>query len=73
MVFEVPPFIVDGDIGWCVTYNNVTGEGDDVASKRGTVGVREGEFLYDPKDFNMAGRFFNDDEESWPFLPWKGC
>ena len=45
MVFKVLPFIVDCDGGWCVTCNNVAGEGDDVAVKCGPVGVREREFL----------------------------
>ena len=36
---EVPPFIVNGDGRWCVTCNDVTGEGDDVAVERGPVGV----------------------------------
>ena len=39
MVFKVPQFIVDGDGGWCVTCDNVAGEGDNVAVERGPVGV----------------------------------
>ena len=73
MVFEVSPLIDDCDGGWCVPCHNVAGKGNNVAIKRGPVGVGEGEFIYSPKDSNVAGRFFSDDEESWPLLLWQGC
>ena len=45
MGFKVTPVIVDGDGGWCITCDDVAGEGDDVAIERGPVGVGEGFFL----------------------------
>ena len=44
MVFKVSPVIVDGDGGWCIPCNDVTGKGDNVAIERGPVGVGEVEF-----------------------------
>ena len=54
MDFEVPPVIVDDDGGWCVPYNDVTGEGDDVAIERGPVEVGKGKLIYAPEDSYVA-------------------
>ena len=68
MVFEVPPVIVDGDDVWCVPCDDVSGEGDDLAIKRGPVGVEEGELLDAPEDSDVASWLFDDDEEGQPLL-----
>ena len=48
MVFEVPQVIVNGDGGWCVTCDDVAGEGDNVVIESGPVGIGEGGFLNAP-------------------------
>ena len=63
MVFEVPPVIVNGDGGWCVTCDNVVEEDNDVEIKCSPVGIREGGFLDAPEDSDVARWLFNDDEE----------
>ena len=68
MVFKVPPVIVDGDGGWCVTCGNVAGEGDNVAIDQGPVGVGEREFLDAPEDSDVARWFFDDEEEGRTLL-----
>ena len=51
---EVPPFMVNSNVGWCVTCDDVAGEGNDVAVKCGPVGVREREFLDALEDSDVA-------------------
>ena len=70
MVFEVPPVIVDGDGGWCITCDDVAGEGDDVAIERGPVGVGEREFLGAPEDSDVVRWLFYNDEEVRPLFSW---
>ena len=72
-VFEVPPLIVDSDGGWCVSCHYVAGECNDVAVKRGPVGVGEREFLYTPQDSGVARWLCDNDEEIWPLLLRQGC
>ena len=72
MVFDVPSLIADCDGGWCVPFQNVAREGNDVAIKHGPVGVGEGGFLYDPKEYDVASHFFGDDEEIRPLLKRQG-
>ena len=68
MVFEVPPVIVDDDGGWCVPYNDVTGEGDGMAIERGLIGAGEGEFLDASEDSDVVSWLFDNDEEGRPLL-----
>ena len=68
MVFKVSPVIVDGDGGWCIPCNYVTGKGDNVAIDRGPVGVGEVEFLDAPEDSDVASLLFNEDDKGQPLL-----
>ena len=68
MVFKVPPFIVDGNGGWCVTCDDVAGEGDDVAVERGPVGILEREFLDAPEDSDVARWLFDNYKEGQHLL-----
>ena len=68
MVFELPPFIVDGDGGWCVTCDNVSGESDNVAVERGPVGILEREFLDAPEDSDVARWLFDNYKEGQHLL-----
>ena len=68
MVFYVSPVVADDDGGWCVTCDDVSGEGDNVAIECGPVGVGEGEFIYAPEDSDVARWFFDDEEEGRTLL-----
>ena len=68
MVFYVSPVVADDDGGWCVTCDDVSGEGDNVAIECGPVGVGEREFL-DAQEYSDVARWiFDDDEEGRPLL-----
>ena len=67
-VLVFPPFIVYDDGGRRVPYDDVPGEGDYTAVERGSVRIREGEFLNSPEESYVARWLLDDDEEGRPLL-----
>ena len=49
------------------------GECDNVAVKRGPVGVVEREFMFAPQDYDVECWLHEDDDESWPLLLRQVC